>query len=80
MKRSFILLIAVAIVVTPAISCSTAELDVYVQADKATFQAISGEYIDLVNGSDRLDDDQKKRRLRTVQSWKKRIEAAEKNE
>lgn len=49
----------------------------YVAADRATFDAIAPEYASYVAADDRLDDEQKTRRQRTVDTWRLRVERAE---
>ena len=55
--------------------CSQKELQVYVEADKLTYEAIADEYVGLVKES-KLDDEQKDRRYRLVKTWKMRIDNA----
>lgn len=50
----------------------------YVRADQATFDAIAPEYKEYVQNDPKLDAAQKMRRLRTVETWKLRIEEAAK--
>jgi hypothetical protein len=50
----------------------------YVAADRATYEAIAPEYTGYLAADPKLDDSQKDRRRRTVQTWERRIEAAEK--
>ena len=57
-----------------ASSCSTSP--VYVQADLATYQAISPGYRAYVSADPALTEAQKARRLRTVDSWKARLDQA----
>jgi len=60
--------------------CSCTQMDAgYVQADRATYEALAPEYLDFVNDST-LDDDEKDRRRRLVESWNIRIKAAEEGE
>jgi hypothetical protein len=54
-------------------------MNAYVKADRATFEAVSSDYVKMINESD-LDDDKKERRKRLVVSWGKRIKAAEDGE
>lgn len=49
----------------------------YVAADRATFEAVGPEYAAYVHADPSLDDDERARRDRTVQSWRLRIESAE---
>jgi hypothetical protein len=50
----------------------------YVQADRATYDAVSGEYLDYVGADQSIDSDERKRRERTVTTWRLRLEQAEK--
>lgn len=49
----------------------------YVDADRATYEAVATEYLAYVAGDDRLDADRARRRQRTVIAWRLRLEAAE---
>lgn len=49
----------------------------YVAADRATFDAVASEYSAYVAADERLDDQQKTRRQRTVDTWRLRLEKAE---
>lgn len=49
----------------------------YVMADRLTYQAVSPEYMDYVEGDPTLTDEQRDRRRRTVYSWDARIKQAE---
>ena len=49
----------------------------YVAADRATYEAVAPEYATYVNDDATLDDDQRARRVRTVETWRLRIESAE---
>lgn len=49
----------------------------YIEADRATFDAIAPEYLDLVETSGKFDEAKIQRRRDNVESWRKRIEAAE---
>ena len=62
-----------AILALVASSCSTAP--VYMEADKATYQAIAPEYQAYVAADSKLTAAQKARRLATLASWKKRWES-----
>lgn len=57
-------------------SCGTAPL--YVEADRATYQAIAPEYSRYVQMDKKLSQSQKTLRLDTVASWLRRIEAVPK--
>ena len=48
----------------------------YVEADRATFDAIAPEYLGYVENDTRLTPDQVARRQRTVETWRMRIEAS----
>lgn len=48
----------------------------YVDADAATFAAVTPEYLEYVKSDAKLTQEQKDRRTRTVDSWKIRIERA----
>lgn len=48
----------------------------YIKADKATFDAVTPEYLKYVEADSALDREQKDRRKRTVATWKLRIEKA----
>lgn len=48
----------------------------YVHADEATYDAMAAEYLQYVADDSELDDDQKARRLDTVNSWRRRIDEA----
>lgn len=50
---------------------------VYVQADRATFDAIAPVYSAYVEADPTIDPELKARRLRTVETWRMRVEAAE---
>ena len=49
----------------------------YVAADRATFEAVAPEYATYVASDARLDEEERARRERTVQTWRIRIESAE---
>jgi hypothetical protein len=53
------------------------EFSEYVAADKATFEAISPEYLEYLQKDAALDDEQKERRKNLVETWRMRIEGAE---
>jgi len=50
----------------------------YVKADRLTYEAIAPEYEAYVAADPKLSIEQKERHLRTVLSWKLRIDKAEK--
>ena len=49
----------------------------YVAADRATFEAVAPEYASYVHNDASLDEDERARRDRTVETWRLRIESAE---
>lgn len=49
----------------------------YVQADRATFDAVAPSYLQYVDGDAALSDEQKKRRKQTINTWRLRLEQAE---
>jgi len=51
----------------------------YVIADRATYTAIAPEYVRYVRADPNLTDEQKQRREDTVDTWNRRITAAEEN-
>ena len=59
------------------IGCESLELKTYVSGDRATYDVIAGDYSDYVAADEKLDEDQKKRRQTLIQTWEKRIKAAE---
>jgi len=69
MRTVLLMLLVVAIC-----SCTTSE--VYVKADKMTYDAIAPEYVKYVEADKKLDKDAKARRVRLVETWKKRIDGA----
>lgn len=79
MKR--FLFAVLALVLICSAGCPSGQLisDDYVKADRATFMAISGEYLTYVFNNDALDDEEKARRQRTVLSWRIRIEQMERH-
>ena len=48
----------------------------YVSADRATYDAVAPEYLDYVHADPALDEEQRARRTRTIDSWRLRIDAA----
>lgn len=50
----------------------------YVQADRATYEAVAPEYLKYVEADQSIDSDERKRRERTVTTWRLRLEQAEK--
>lgn len=49
----------------------------YVEADRATYEAIAPEYLNYVQADQSLDSDERKRRERTLTTWRLRLEQAE---
>lgn len=49
----------------------------YIAADRATFEAVAPEYLEYVQADESLDAAAKARRTRTIETWQKRLEAAE---
>lgn len=56
-------------------SCATP--DVYVAADRATFKAIATEYRAYVEADPAMSTADKQRRIRTIETWRIRLEKAE---
>jgi hypothetical protein len=52
----------------------------YVSADRATYDAIAPEYQQYVSADPSLDPEQRQRRTRTVELWRRRLESAESHE
>lgn len=50
----------------------------YVQADRATYEAIAPEYLRYVQADSALDAEERIRRERTLTTWRLRLEQAEK--
>jgi hypothetical protein len=48
----------------------------YLRADRATFEAISPEYRRYVEADPALSSEEKARRLRTVETWRLRLDKA----
>ena len=63
-----------------AIGCPSGSLiqEDYVKADRATFAAVSSNYIYYVLSDPRLDFEKKLRRVRTIKTWELRLQQAEK--
>lgn len=59
--------------------CATMDIirEDYVAADRATYEALAPKYLEYVDGDASLDDEEKKRRARTVNTWRLRLEQAE---
>lgn len=49
----------------------------YVQADRATYDAIAPEYLKYLQADQELDSEERDRRERTVRTWRLRLEQAE---
>lgn len=49
----------------------------YVEADRATFDAVAPRYLEYVKGDPSLDSEEKARRERTITTWRLRLEQAE---
>lgn len=54
--------------------CTCVDMKGYVAADKATFIAITPEYLEYVDNDAALDQAKKDRRRRLVDTWKLRID------
>lgn len=58
--------------------CGTSgEFKAYVESDRATFEAISTQYLEYVGKDESLDEEQKQRRERLIGTWGLRIEQGE---
>jgi len=59
--------------------CSTTDLirAEYTAADRATYDAVAPAYQAYVDADASLDSDEKKRRTRTITTWRLRLEQAE---
>ena len=57
-------------------SCSVA--DVYIEADRLTYEAVAREYLLYVRDDTRLTLRQKQRRMFTIETWHKRIATEQK--
>jgi len=59
--------------------CATTDLirGDYTAADRATYDAVAPAYKAYVDADEALDADKKKRRLRTLSTWRLRLEQAE---
>jgi len=71
------ILAAIAIVVILATSGCFSLDRAYVIADRDTYDAFEESHREYVEGDGSLDDDQKARRLRLLETWEERIRAAE---
>ena len=68
-------LIFVLITAVLLFGCSSADMKAYIAADQQTYDAITPEYLEMIESSDKLDKDQKERRKRLIETWKLRIDA-----
>lgn len=59
--------------------CATTDIirEDYTAADRATYEAIAPSYLEYVAGDESLDSDEKRRRERTITTWRLRLEQAE---
>lgn len=59
--------------------CATTDIirSDYVEADRATYEAVAPRYLQYVQADESLDSDEKKRRERTINTWRLRLEQAE---
>ena len=71
MRRSLLTLAAVLLLS----NCTPSQL--YIQADRATYDVIAPEYLDYVDKDSTLDKDEKEDSRLTIDSWRQRLEAAE---
>ena len=55
------------------LTCGCSLQDAYVNADRLTYQAVAPEYRAYVKADEKLDDEQKARRERTVDAWAVRV-------
>lgn len=65
--------IMLTLVVILCVGCTCVDMKGYVAADKATFIAITPEYLEYVENDSALDQAKKDRRRRLVATWKLRI-------
>lgn len=75
-KIKFALIMACAIAVGVISGCATIPA-VYVAADRATYNAIAPEYLEYVTQDGTYSPEQKELRRLTIESWERRIKAAE---
>jgi len=68
-----------AIILLSAGCCATTDLirADYTAADRATYEVIAPAYLEYVAGDADLTSEEKKRRARTVDTWRLRLEQAE---
>lgn len=59
--------------------CATTDIirSDYVEADRATYEAVAPRYLEYVQADESLDSEEKKRRERTINTWRLRLEQAE---
>jgi len=74
MKKFYWLLLIVALSVS---ACKCPDMKIYVEADEGTYNALSGEYVIMIDGSD-LTKEEKDRRKLLIMSWKQRIDNTKK--
>lgn len=60
------------------LSACVSDNSIYVTGDRATYDVVADEYLELVDSHDDFDAEQKGRRHRLVETWRMRIEEAEK--
>lgn len=75
-EKLAVLAAIVGLIVLGVSGCTTPARE-YIEADRATFDAIAPEYREYVTGDDVLSEIEKDVRLHTLQSWDERIAAAE---
>ena len=75
MKKIFMLFLILSIV-SGCSSLSNSEFKAYVDADRATYEAVSPEYLEMIEKSD-MPDASKKARKNTIETWNIRIRSAE---
>ena len=78
MRKGYFFLMGFAVVLATMLPGCGSIAKEYVGADRATFEAIEPEYRRYVDTDDSLDDDAKALRLATLDSWRYRIEQADK--
>jgi len=73
------LLLLPAALLSHAAGCASLESPAaaYVAADRATYEAVAPEYAQYVSADPSLDDEQRQRRGRTLETWRQRVEAGE---
>lgn len=80
-RRFIALLGALSLLPLTNLACSAlhAPAGAYVAADRATYDAVAPEYSAYVHNDPNLGDDERARRDRTLETWRVRLEAAERN-